>query len=190
MDIAFWQSYKVPIVLGIGSIILIVISVVLLVKSTQTTTPIQFSRDNVSIQSSKIANFSDLIKVDVSGAVERPGVYELILGSRIEDAIASAGGLSRELDQESFSKNINQAQKVIDGMKIYIPKRGDDPTSYSVGTSVNTASQGELESLSGIGPVTAQKIISGRPYSALEELVTKKILGQSLFEKLKDKLSL
>jgi competence protein ComEA len=93
--------------------------------------------------------------------------------------------------------------KVADGMKVYIPVIGE--TSHNLGTvvatpgtssqngvfvSVNMASKDQLDSLAGVGPVTAQKIIDNRPYQTLEDLVTKKAIGPSLFEKLKNSLSL
>jgi competence protein ComEA len=93
--------------------------------------------------------------------------------------------------------------KVSDGMKAYIPFMGD--TSHNLGTvvattgtssqngvfvSVNIASKDKLDSLAGVGSVTAQKIIDNRPYATLEDLVTKKAIGPSLFEKLKNQLSL
>ena len=94
--------------------------------------------------------------------------------------------------------------KLVDGAKIYIPKIGENIIEQNIGTqgqtstgvsavgliSVNTASQAELEVLPGIGPVTATKIISNRSYQTLEELVTKKAMSQSLFNKLKEQLSL
>lgn len=200
------QIYKVPLILGIGSIVLIVASVILLLKSTQVTTPIQFSQTNsqehVGTQSADITQ-KNTITIDIEGAVGRPGVYTLPKDSRVEDAIVASGGLSDEVNQERFSKEINRAQKLVDGLKLYIPKNGDASSSYvnsqtgNAGTvasttmvSINSASQTELESLIGVGPVTAQKIIAGRPYGSLEELVTKKTMSQSLFGKLKDQLSL
>jgi competence protein ComEA len=115
-----------------------------------------------------------------------------------------------------ISRVLNRAMKVSDGMKIYIPSLGEDMTSHNSklsgnvgetshnfdpllrspdgqsqnGVSVNMASKAQLESLPGVGPVTAQKIIDNRPYTRLEDLVSKKAIGTSLFEKLKNNLSL
>ncbi|MBI2404837.1 helix-hairpin-helix domain-containing protein [Candidatus Gottesmanbacteria bacterium] len=63
-------------------------------------------------------------------------------------------------------------------------------TSQNGSVNINTASQNELESLPGVGPVTAKKIIDNRPYQTLEELVSKKAVGNALFEKIKGSLSL
>lgn len=137
------------------------------------------------------------ILIDVSGAVIKPGVYSLEEGARIKDALILASGLSGEADREWVDKNLNLAQKISDGSKIYIPLKGENLSSAtSVGVvqasnliNINSASSAELESLSGIGPVTAGKIIDGRPYQSLEDLVKKKIVGSKVFENIKDKIS-
>ena len=139
------------------------------------------------------------IKVDIEGAVEKPGVYEIPFDSRIEDVLISAGGLSVKADREYVSKSVNLAQKLIDGAKIYIPELNGSNNSNisnlpntpnSQLTNINIASESELDKLPGIGPVTAAKIIAGRPYQTLEELVSKKAVSQSVFTKINDKISL
>ena len=137
-----------------------------------------------------------MITVDVEGAVINPGVYTLPAGSRVDDALASAGGLGSDVNEELFAKTINRAAKITDGAKLYIPMVGEDQTSHNFSTtqnglvSVNFATIAQLDVLSGVGPVTAQKIIDNRPYSDLNELVSKKAIGPSLYEKLKNNLSL
>lgn len=191
MDPAVLRNYKIPLILGGISVLAIVVSIVLLVQSTQTITPIEFSSDRVE------ASSSATLTVDVEGAVVAPGVYNLPTGSRVDDALASAGGLGPEADEELFAKTMNRAMKLVDGGKIYVPSLSSSPQSpqspqspLSPLVSVNSASQSELESLPGIGPVTAQKIIANRPYQTLDELVAKKAVGTALFEKIKDQLSL
>ncbi len=210
--IILWHTYKIPILLGGLSIFVIVTSLILLVKSSQSTLPIQFSSNIAGVSDSTDASRSanppaggrKMIHVDVEGGVERPGVYSLPLGSRVDDAIAIAGGISNESDLDALAKQLNRASVLVDGGKIYVPKKGEvSVTSHNTGTllqhqemsqnvqiNINTASQNELEALPGIGPVTAKKIIDNRPYQTLEELVSKKALGQALFEKIKGKLSL
>lgn len=145
------------------------------------------------------------IVVEVAGAVERPGVYKLTKGVRIEDALISAGGISADADRIWMEKSLNRAAKLIDGQKIYIPRKDEQISGVSTSNlggyqtisssqgsglvNVNAASQKELESLWGIGPVTAQNIIEQRPYSSVEELLTKKILKSNVYERNKDKLS-
>lgn len=203
-----WKSYRVPIILGSVSILFIIVSLTILIKSTQTSTPIQFSSDKEAAVAGTMSGIE--VTVDVSGGVVKPGVYTLPSGGRVEDAIAAAGGLSVQADRDRLEKSVNRAAKLSDGAKIYIPKMGDtqtssniltgsrpvsDETSYNILTglhpvSINTASQFDLEALSGIGPATAKKIMDGRPYMTLEELVVKKAMGQTLFDKLKVQLTL
>jgi len=141
------------------------------------------------------------LTVDVSGAVVSPGVYKLPADSRVNDALIAAGGvLNDKVNQEYLSKNVNLSQKVTDGLKIYIPFAADNVAVLSQSVagssatsgliSVNSASASELDTLAGVGPATITKIVEGRPYGSLEELVTKKALSQSVYEKIKDKLTL
>lgn len=186
-----WYTYKIPIILGVVSILLIIVSIVLLLKSVQTVTPVEFS---ISTQSGQIDNLAS-ISVDVEGAVVTAGVISLPSGSRVEDAIEAAGGLRNNADTQYISKNLNRAMKLFDGMKIYIPEANEGDTSHNLSTnnnlvSINLATKEQLESLSGVGPATAQKIIDSRPYASLSDLITKKAIGSSLLEKLKNQLSL
>ena len=134
------------------------------------------------------------ISVDVSGAVVSPGVYKLNEGARIEDAIAAAGGLSQEANGEYVSKYLNMAQKLSDGTKVYVPFAGDptSPSGYAgqanTKININSSTQAELEVLPGIGPVTASKIISNRPYKQVEDLLNLKVVNKSTFEKIKDSI--
>ncbi len=193
----FWKTYRVPIILGLGSILFIIVSLTILIKSVQTTSPITFTSDEASAAGVMRGNE---VVVDIAGAVARPGVYTLPSGSRVEEAIAVAGGLSGDVDDERMAKVVNRAAKLSDGAKIYIPKMGDTvtgpgPVNDSVtshnSVSINAASESDLvEALFGVGQSTARKIINGRPYTSLEELVAKKAMGQALFDKLKAQLTL
>jgi len=139
------------------------------------------------------------IVVDIQGAVLNPGVYKLPYDTRNVDALAAAGGISEDADRDWVEKNLNLAKKVTDGLKIYIPREGEQILSKTSQVSnsgvsgpvmnINTASKTELETLSGIGPVTADKIIQSRPYGDIEELRTNKIVGNSVFERIKDKIA-
>lgn len=146
----------------------------------------------------------ETIVIDVEGAVASPGVYELAKDSRVQDAVAAAGGMAKKADRFAVAKGVNMASKLSDGMKLYIPFDGETATLTSVtsfGTggevagastgliSLNGASQSELEELSGVGPVTAKKIIDNRPYSSVDELLSKKVVGQSVFDKIKDEIT-
>ena len=90
------------------------------------------------------------------------------------------------------------AQKLLDGSKVYVPVVGENSVpsgggmvagaSINAKVNINTATQAELEALSGVGPVTASKIISDRPYQTTEDLLNKKVIGKSVFEKIKEQL--
>jgi len=149
---------------------------------------------------SKRAGFE--IVVEVVGAVQKPGVYELTSDARVEDALIAAGGVSAEADRAWMEKTLNRAARLVDGQKIYIPEveesrqegsvggyQSVSSDRGSVGVNVNTASQKELEGLWGIGPVYAQNIIEQRPYSTVEELLTRKILKRNVYERNKDRLT-
>ncbi len=198
--VRIWQNFKIPITLGSVSLLLIVLSITLLIKSYQSSAPIQFSSDQ---SEATIAGVFASLTVDIEGAVVNPGVYQLPTGSRVEEAITAAGGFSSDADEEAIARQLNRAAKLSDGAKLYIPQKGsglkEDQGQTPLGVlghevsaqvSVNAASQAQLEALAGIGPVTAKKIIDGRPYMTLEELVTRKAMSQTLFNKLKEQLTL
>lgn len=140
---------------------------------------------------------SQKIVVDIEGAVVNPGVYTLDAQSRVKDVLVLAGGLSSQADRQWVEKNINLASKLTDGAKIYIPRAGEVGSarlqgsgSFSSGLiNINSASPSQLDSLPGIGPVTAQKIIDNRPYASIDELLAKKIVSAKTFEKIKEKIS-
>jgi len=142
------------------------------------------------------------IQVHISGAVHNPGVYELPLESRVQDAIQVAGGFTEDAQQEG----INLAAKLQDGDQVLVPAQrtsasypmGDstsqtaDQQSLTQSTSnivnINSASQDELETLPGIGPVTAQKIIEYRQsngdFSSIEGIQKVSGIGPATFDKI------
>ncbi len=119
------------------------------------------------------------ITVAISGAVQVPGVYELPWGSRLTDLITEAGGLSYDAE----STLINPAELLDTGSNIFIPSitiyKGEDLIS------INSATQVELESLPGIGPSTANKIVRGRPYNRLEDLLRVSGIGEKTLDRLR-----
>ncbi len=146
------------------------------------------------------------LRVDVTGAVRAPGVYTLPADSIVADAIAAAGGGT----EDAALDLINKALPLQDGMQVFVPRRGEtnpaplllNPVSPTASTTegsgtltapgaskrvnINTATQQELESLPGIGPAMATRIIEGRPYSKIEDLLRVKGIGPATFDKLKD----
>ncbi len=193
-----WQVYRVPLVLGLLSILLIALSITIFIKLHQDQAPILFSSDQVAgTQSGIRAASNEAILVDVEGGVVHPGVYRLPSGSRIDDLLGFAGGFTDQADMEAVARSINRAAKLSDGAKIYVPVKnmigGGDSLVADKNTAIvniNTASQAELENLPGVGPVTAEKIITSRPYTRIEELVERDIISASLYGKVNMLLSL
>jgi competence protein ComEA len=141
------------------------------------------------------------IVVDVTGAVVNPGVYRLASGSRVGDAVNAAGGFSPRVDAERVGVELNLAATLTDGAQLRVPSR-DDVNPGVGGTdgggtgggggsgtgeliNLNAATQAELESLPGIGPVTAGKIMesrAGAPFRTVDELRERGLVGEKTFE--------
>lgn len=191
------NRYRFPILVFFFGFFIILVGVRIYIYS-QNAAPIELDTRNVSLTTSNPQQTSVVVHID--GAVEKPGVYSFAPDTRVQELLVQAGGLSLSADRNWVAQQLNLAQKLTDGMKIYIPRNGEIVSSMQTGqvagisqtkiVSINQASQAELESLAGIGPVTATKIIANRPYQNLEELVSKKSLTQSAFNKIKPSISL
>lgn len=179
----------IPALFAVLGLILFVLGLISLLASSPTEERIIFEDQKETRQE---------MVIDIEGAVIKPGVYKLPTDSRIKDALIAASGLSGDADRDWVAKNLNLAQKLTDGGKVYVPNKSQNAKgksqNYASGetsnqVNINSASAAELESLSGIGKVTAQKIVDGRPYTATEELLEKKIVGKSVFDKIKEKIA-
>lgn len=140
-----------------------------------------------------------VIFVDIGGAVEEPGVYEVAKDTRLFEVIEMAGGLSEDADPD----HVNRASFVEDGQKIIIPVKGSEytddgtaaafsPEAVSGLININTASADELKTLSGIGDVTAEKIIEYRSSTAFkskEDIMSVDGIGSKTYEKIKDDIT-
>jgi competence protein ComEA len=151
------------------------------------------------------------ITVHVAGAVNSPGVYVLPSQSRVVDAVEAAGGATRVADVDA----INLALPLLDSEQVVVPRRGQKvvspsspprqpsgsargtPNDQSVATTsvnINTASATELESLPGVGPTTAQAIITHRttvaPFSSVDDLLQVSGIGPAKLEAMRVYVSL
>ena len=164
---------------------------------------VKLTTKNVSPTVTVVSQSNSKVMIDVGGEVIKPGVYELNNGDRVNDALVAAGGLSAKADRDWVEKNLNKAEKVVDGQKIFIPKVGEEVKTENVlGSStteskivrINTATVEQLDTLSGIGPAMAQRIIDYRTqnggFKNVEELKLVSGIGDKLFEKIKDDVAL
>ena len=176
--------------------------------------------ENLEVQENKVEsveneNNEEKIKVHVSGAVNKEGVVELEINSRMADAIDKAGGIKKNACMDE----INLAYKLEDGMKVYIPtidekkeaeqsnetgtknneyvtmgggtnNKNENKSQESTKININTCTQTELETLPGIGPSTALKIIQYRnekgKFKSIEEIKEVSGIGESKFNQIKD----
>lgn len=136
------------------------------------------------------------VRVYVSGAVNRPGVYTLPPRSLVDDALKAAGGAAAEADLD----RINLALEVHDQQQVHVPRKGETVQAVSLagGTAppgaqrvnINTAALADLDKLPKIGPATAQRIIDYRtkhgPFKKVEDLKNVSGIGDATFESLKD----
>jgi competence protein ComEA len=137
---------------------------------------------------------SDVV-VDVAGAVRRPGVYRLPSGSRVEDAVQRAGGATAKAELEA----VNRAARLADGQQVVVPERG--PTGVALATggaeeegpiSLGTATVEQLDTIDGIGPVTAQDIVDFRDQhgglASVDQLDQVSGIGPATMESLRARL--
>ena len=141
------------------------------------------------------------VVVHISGAVGRPGVYTLADGSRLVDALQAAGGLR----EDAAGDSLNLAAPLADGQRVHVPALGEtppatasltaapaspgEPASASGPVNLNTATARELESLPGIGPALAERIVEDReangPYATLDDLARVRGIGAATVDKIR-----
>jgi competence protein ComEA len=144
------------------------------------------------------------LRIYVTGAVRAPDVYTLPPGSIVKDALAAAGGVTDEADLD----RINLARQLADQEQVYVPRRGEEepppvaegPSSRAsplLGTgrvNINRAGVEELDTLPGIGPAIAQRIVDYRaehgPFSTIEEITNVKGIGAATFDELRERIAI
>lgn len=139
------------------------------------------------------------LRVYVSGAVHQPDVYLLSPDSIVKDAILAAGGAAADADLD----RINLALPLADGQHVYVPQQGEAPLLLSprAGSplsgdrvNINTADEAALESLPGIGPALAQRILDYRkvhgPFARIEDIMEVSGIGPGTFEDIRDLITI
>lgn len=146
------------------------------------------------------------MKVYVSGAVLMPGIYDVSMGARAYDAVEAAGGMTNAANADK----VNLAKKLKDGDHVNVPfikqskgrinkttkvKDGfgnlADAANNNAGININTASESELDSLPGIGPAMARRIVDEReraPFSSVDDLLRVKGIGPAKLNKLRSRI--
>lgn len=161
------------------------------------TTVIYDSKEQEFLENSMVSDAeceSASIFVYICGQVNCPGVYELPEGARIADAIEEAGGMTEEAAVEF----LNQAALLMDGQKIYVPtvdeaNQAEKSSKANEKVNINTADEGELMALSGVGEAKAEAIIRYREekggFQSIEEIMNIEGIKEGVFQKIKDKIS-
>jgi len=204
----FLTRYKSEVILLGCALFISVISAVLFFqqKNAEKIVPI------VSIKSeTRTTQAKQTITIDVSGAVKNPFVYTFDSHARIIDVIQKAGGLTEDADEAFVKRSVNFARIVSDQEKIYIPFLSDTTNGYILENkrvidytqpntsstqiadtsriNINAASVLELDQLPGIGKVQSEAIFNRRPYNSIEDLVKNNIIKQSVYDKIKNQIS-
>jgi competence protein ComEA len=174
-------------------------TIAILVLATSTFFIVKTSSPSEAITPPVIVDVAAVdITIDIQGAVTKPGVYQLPIGSRVVDAIKAAGGVTKVGDPS----DLNQARKINDGEQIYVyAKTGSAPSiskpvkvkpKSATFVLVNRASAKEFEALDGIGPVLASRIVAYRkangPFASVEDLLKVPGIGAGTLSKFKSKL--
>ncbi|NLS87411.1 ComEA family DNA-binding protein [Bacillus subtilis] len=145
---------------------------------------------------------SEAIVIDIKGAVQHPGVYEMRTGDRVSQAIEKAGGTNEQADEAQ----VNLAEILQDGTVVYIPKKGEETAGQQGAggavqsgggkeelVNINTATLEELQGISGVGPSKAEAIIAYREengrFQTIEDITKVSGIGEKSFEKIKSSIS-
>jgi len=187
----------------IGSIVILCIFILFLTVGYFTARPKKLSKEELTVESvfvqekdKKETMEGKELRVQIKGEVEKPGVYSLSFGSRIEDLVKAAGGFTASADEDS----VVLVKKLIDSDCIVIRKKGEQ-TDNTVTSSkaqvkeegkinLNTATLEELDKLPGIGPAKAKIIIDYREknggFNSVEDLKQVKGIGEATLSSFRD----
>lgn len=176
-----------PRAVVIAALVAVAAGALVLVVRARTPAPVPVA----VVEATPVPTVPPLIVVDVEGAVARPGVVRLAAGARVADALAAAGGATPDADPAA----LNKAAALSDGARVYVPRYGETPPAGSVGSGserkidINRATVAELETLPGIGPSTAGRIVRAREqraFSKVEELQTRGLVSARVLSDIRD----
>lgn len=219
--ISLYQNFKIEsLLLSIATVTLVTSGIILtyLLNAGHT---VESYENSIPAEDIFIPPSSKYVYVDISGAINKPNIYEVNENTRIKHIIDMAGGLSEIAAKDFVGRNFNMSMKVSDEMKIHIPTQSEILSGtfqekiryleYLTNTSesalldnnsqsslesnnndsinINTATAKELETLSGIGPATSEKIILNRPYSSINDLVSKDVISNNLLKKIENRIT-
>ena len=180
-------------IMQIGAVVLILIIAIAIYAAGHgdKKEELDIAQNNNETQTEVQSEEPEEVIIDICGAVNDSKVVTLPAGARVEDAIKAAGGITDEADLSG----INRAAVLTDGEKIYIPtadevEEGNISSDGSI--NINEATAEELETLNGIGPVTAEKIIQYRSeygkFEKKEDLMEVNGIGEKMYAQIKDKI--
>jgi competence protein ComEA len=186
------ERYRAILFFGL---VLVVLAAVLLFQALKPSPqPIQLSTSTPE-PSPQFTATPQPLRVYVSGAVQQPDVYALSPGSIVKDALLAAGGPASDADLD----RINLASPLADGQQIYVPRLGEEsvpvqPPSRLPASggkiNINTADAASLETLPGIGPALAQRIVDFRqvsgPFESIEDVMDVSGIGPGIFEQIRE----
>jgi competence protein ComEA len=184
----------------LAAIVAVVLGVRLIGSGDERPPPVKVDRSAASsagLAPAAAQGGPDLL-VQVAGQVKRPGVYRLPSGTRVNDAVARAGGLTRRADPAG----VNLVARVQDGQQVVVPRRGAAGASAAVAgsngapggpsagpVSLSSATVAQLDTLDGIGPTLAQRIVDYRQahggFSSVDQLRQVEGIGDKRFTSLK-----
>lgn len=200
----FFQQKK-WIWLGAAGILLLILIWIFLTGGSSSANPQEVILPVSQVLTEPTTNETKELKAHIVGAVQNPGVYSFESGSRVQDLIKMAGGVS----QGAYADFLNLASKLSDGQKICVPFKAPSKNAIEIEVSgcdthqidkssskilnINTASATDLESLPGIGPSLAQAIITYRDtqgdFESIDELASISGITSNLIAKFKEQVS-
>lgn len=174
-------------------LLLALLAAALLAAGVFAFSPWEDKEESLVVEESAEVPQAPSVVVYISGAVRRPGVYDMPEGSRVYEVVKAAGDVLPYADMEA----VNFAAAVTDGEKIHIPVNPEGtplPAGEPALININTATQAELETLPGIGAVTAGKILDYRRehgyFQEKEDLMKVPSIGEGRYGKLQDRITL